>query len=187
MELNWTSFPAIYTERLELNALIPEDVEDLFKLRSEEESMKYIGRKMAVTLQDAQELMDRTHELFKNEEGINWGIKEKGSSTLMGTIGFYRMKKEHYRAEVGYQLRLPFLRKGFMHEALKAVVEYGFKEMKWHTIEADVNPDNIASRKLLEKNDFTLNGFFKDSFFFDGKFYDSVIYSKLSPYTFEYK
>ena len=181
IEFPWDTFPTLETERYNLRKLNESDIEDFFAIRSEKESMQYISRPLAKNHQDVIELMGRTHDLFLAREGINWAISEKGNSALMGTIGFYRMKKEHFRAEVGYQLQKKYFRKGVMYEVLQEVVKYGFEVMKLHSIEADINPDNIASRKLLEKSNFKKEGMFKENFFFEGKFYDSEIYSLMNP------
>ncbi len=66
-----------------------------------------------------------------------------------------------------------------MQEALSTVIHYGFEVMKLHTIEADVDPNNTASIKLLERNKFVKEGYFKENYFFEGKFYDTVVYSLL--------
>ena len=45
-----------------------------------------------------------------------------------------------------------------MNEVIKEVINYGFNEMKLHSIEANINPENKSSAKLLEKNNFVLLG-----------------------------
>ncbi|GAC1381053.1 MAG: GNAT family N-acetyltransferase [Ginsengibacter sp.] len=181
MQFKWDPFPVLETERLKLRRMNTGDLEQLFKIRSDEENMKYISRPLAKTMQDVVDLLGRTDEAFNNQDGINWAITSKEKDLMMGSIGFYRMKKEHFRAEVGYQIHKDFQMKGIMYEALKRVIDYGFQEMKLHTIEADINPDNIASIKLIEKGGFVKEGHFKDVFFFEGIFYDSFIYSRLNP------
>jgi ribosomal-protein-alanine N-acetyltransferase len=52
--------------------------------------------------------------------------------------------------------------------------------MKLHSIEAHVNPNNIASIKLLEKNGFIREAYFKEDYFYDGKFLDTAVYSLLT-------
>lgn len=184
IDFNWDPFPILTTPRLILRRMEPSDINEYFILRRDKEGMKYIHRPLTHTLQDVKELMDRVEDFFLRQEAISWVITEKGNSKLIGTIGFYRMKKEHYRAEVGYQLQRSYYRKGITSEALLEVVKYGFEIMNLHTIEADVNPDNVASMKLLEKANFIKEGMFKECFYFEGKFYDSVIYSLLSPLKF---
>ncbi len=181
MQFNWDPFPVLHTERLTLRKMNDGDLNQLFKIRSDKENMKYISRPVAQTMQDVIDLMGRTEDAFNNQDGINWAIARKEDDLMMGSIGFYRMKKEHYRAEVGYQIHKDFQLKGVTYEALKRVVDYGFKEMKLHSIEADINPDNIASIKLIEKGGFKKEGYFKEVFFFEGKFYDSFVYSLINP------
>lgn len=182
LQFKWDPFPELSTDRFLLRRLLPSDIQQMFILRSQKESMKFIGRPLAKSLQDVKELMERVETMFLNQEGINWAIVEKvNASLLLGTVGYYRMKKEHFRAEVGYQLIKDYHRKGIMTEVLPCVVRYGFEEMKLHSVEADVNPDNTASMKLLEKCNFILNGKFEETFFFEGKFYDSAVFSILNP------
>jgi ribosomal-protein-alanine N-acetyltransferase len=67
-----------------------------------------------------------------------------------------------------------------MHEALEIVLDYGFGKIKLHSVEANANPENAASIKLLERNGFIREGYFKENYFFNGKFSDSAIYSLLA-------
>ncbi|MEO6328855.1 MAG: GNAT family protein [Ginsengibacter sp.] len=109
------------------------------------------------------------------------GNNTKYHSTLIGTICFWNINKEHYRSEIGYALHPGYQGKGIMQQALIAVLDYGFKTMKLHSIEANVNPCNISSINLLERNNFIREGYFKENFCYDGKFSDSAIYSLIAP------
>ncbi|MDQ6787925.1 MAG: GNAT family N-acetyltransferase, partial [Acidobacteriota bacterium] len=100
---------------------------------------------------------------------------------MIGTINFWKIKKENYRAEIGYMLDADYHGRGIMNEAIRAVLRFGFGEMNLHSVEANVNPDNAASIRLLEKNGFVREAYFKENYFFGGKFLDSAIYSLLAP------
>ena len=67
-----------------------------------------------------------------------------------------------------------------MKEALLAVINFGFTEMKLHSIEAHINPENTASGSILEKSGFIREAYFKEDFFFGGKFIDTAVYSLLA-------
>jgi len=67
-----------------------------------------------------------------------------------------------------------------MQEAFSEVVNYGFKVMKLHSIEANVNPANEASIKLLEKNNFIREAYYEENYYYNGKFLDTAIYSLLT-------
>ena len=90
------------------------------------------------------------------------------------------MKPEHYRAEVGYMLFPEYNGKGIVSEALQRVVEYGFNEMKLHSIEAILDPENTGSEKVLLKNGFVKEGHFIENEFYEGRFLSTLVYSKLN-------
>ena len=110
-----------------------------------------------------------------------WAIAlQDDPDTLIGNIGFWRIINQHYRSEIGYTLHPDFWNNGIMKEALLAAIDFGFKAMKLHSIEAHINPDNTASGKVLEKTGFVREAYFKEDFFFRGKFIDSAVYSLLA-------
>lgn len=177
LEVNFTPFPELHTDRLLLRRLKPDDQEDIFELRSNPDVMRYIPRPLAVTIDDAAAHIEVTSKMLDENVGINWGIKEKSSNKIIGSIGIFRVMKEHYRGEVGYILNPKWHNKGIMNEALGVVLSYGFEKMKLHSIEAIIDPDNIASARLLEKNKFRREGLHKQNCFFEGQFSDSAVYS----------
>jgi ribosomal-protein-alanine N-acetyltransferase len=120
-------------------------------------------------------------KLQDSNDAVFWVIAFPGNpSEMIGNIGYWRMQKEHYRAEIGYLLHPDHWKKGIMKEALAAVVKYAFDEMGLHSIEANINPDNTASGKLLESCGFEKEAYHKENYFHDGVFYDSIIYSRLN-------
>jgi hypothetical protein len=64
-------------------------------------------------------------------------------------------------------------------EAILKLLDYGFKEMKLHSVEARTSPENIPSASLLGTTGFLKEGHVKEVLCFRGEFYDSIIYSKL--------
>ena len=180
LTLNFLPFPQLNTSRLLLREISKEDAADLFLLRSNKNLMQYIDRPLAKTETDALNLIKIIITALKNTDGITWAIAQKNNSKLIGTIGFWRIQKEHYRAEIGYMISDAFQRQGIMQEAIEKVLEYGFATMHLHSVEANVNPANEASVKLLEKNNFIREAHFKENYYYDGKFLDSYVYSLLS-------
>jgi ribosomal-protein-alanine N-acetyltransferase len=98
---------------------------------------------------------------------------------LIGYFGFWRIDTHHCRGEIGYALHPNYWEKGYMKEAAFKLIEYGFSEIRLHSIEANVNPNNIPSIKLLEKIGFKKEAYFRENFLFNNEFVDSVIYSLL--------
>lgn len=177
---DFSPFPEIKTARLLLRRMTIDDAAEILNLRSSEEVMQYIDRERAVTIKDAEIFLDRINASVDSNNGILWGITLKEDpEKLIGNIGFWRLIKEHYRAEVGYMLNPAFWKKGIMKEALQEVINFGFNSMNLHSIEANINPGNAASAALLESTGFIKEAYFKEDFFFNGAFHDTIIYSRL--------
>jgi ribosomal-protein-alanine N-acetyltransferase len=181
LSLNFTPFPVLETERLLLRQITLTDAPQIFFLRSDTEVMQYIDLTPAATTQDAIDLIQKIETALQNNDGITWGITLKGNNELIGTIGFWNITKEHYRAEIGYLLHPAQQRKGIMKEAIKKVLVYGFSTMKLHSVEANTNVNNKASQKLLESVGFLQEAYFRENYFYNGKFLDSMIYCLLAP------
>lgn len=180
LQLNFEPFPNIETERLHLRRVIDTDVKEILELRSNAETMKFIPRPLLKTEEDALDHIANIDTKIETQEGINWAITLKGSQKLIGIIGHYRIRPEHYRAEVGYMLLPQFHGKGIIPEAIKEVVKFGFEQIKLHSIEAIIDPANLASEKVLLKNGFIKEAHLIENEFFEGRFLDTVIYSILN-------
>lgn len=180
LKVNFTPFPEIYTERLLLRRIRKEDIPQLLALRSNDTVMKYIDKEYAGSLEEAKEFFKKANDALETNDGIVWGITMKDHPALLiGYIGFWRLIKEHHRAEIGYMLLPPFWQKGIMKEAIEKTLDYGFTIMKLHSVEGRINPENIASASLLKSAGFIKEAYFKEDFFFKGKFGDTEVYSRL--------
>ena len=182
LDINFSPFQNLETERLYLRRVTKEDVNEIFALRSDQEVMKYIPRPLVKSDEDALAHIAMIDEKIDSNEGINWAITLKGNPKLIGIIGHYRIRPEHFRAEIGYMLLPEYQGKGIISEAIKEVVNYGFEVMKLHSIEAIIDPENFASEKVLQKNGFVKEAHLKENEFYDGRFLDTVIYSILNQH-----
>lgn len=181
LQPNFNPFPQLTTERLLLRKVIFEDAPEIFFLRSDKQILQFLSKEPARSLQEAEEFIVRITNDLNNGDGIAWGITfSENPKKLLGTIGFWRMQKEHYRAEIGYVLHPSFWKKGIMKEAVCKALEYGFSEMGLHSVEARINPNNTGSASVLESTGFIREAYFKEDFFFKGKFEDTAVYSLLN-------
>ncbi|TDD97984.1 GNAT family N-acetyltransferase [Flavobacterium cellulosilyticum] len=182
VSISFNPFPNLETERLYLRRIVKEDVNEIFALRSNKEIMKYVPRPIAKSNEEAMEHITLLEEKLKTNEGINWAITLKSDPKLIGIIGHFNIKPEHYRSEIGYMLLPEYHGKGIISEAVKKVVKYGFIEMKLHSIAAIIDPENLASEKVLQKNGFIKEAHLKENEFYQGRFVDTVIYSLLNKH-----
>lgn len=179
LAINFTPFPNLETERLVLRRVDKNDASEILTMRSNTETMKYIPRPLVKTIEEALEQVAMIDAKIEANEAINWAITLKGNPKLIGIIGHYRIKSEHFRAEIGYMLLPEFHGKGIIPEAVKEVINYGFNVMGLHSIEAIIDPENKASAIVLEKNNFVKEAHLKENEFYEGRFLDTVIYSLL--------
>lgn len=181
LELNFTPFPLLSTNRLHLRRITNEDAEEIFFQRSDKRMLRYLDRNPIRSIDEAKQWIKMIDNGINNDEYIAWGITLKNEPKLIGTITFWNLQKEHYRAEIGYALHPDYQGRGIMQEAIDTVLDFGFKNMKLHSVEANVNPANAASIKLLERNKFVREAYHRENYYYNGRFLDSAIYSLLSP------
>ena len=178
MEPCFTPFPLLESERLILREIKDDDIADIFFLQSNTDVLQYLDTEPLQSPEETRLKMIKVKNDQLSNHCIEWGICLKGrENKVIGLITFWRIMNEHYRAEIGYRLDPAFHRRGIMSEAMRMVIEYGQNTMKLHSIEANINPYNIASIRLLEKHGFVKEGHFIENFYFNGRFLDSAIYS----------
>ncbi|MBP7184776.1 MAG: GNAT family N-acetyltransferase [Saprospiraceae bacterium] len=183
-DINFDPFPTLYSDRLILRKIIDLDFDAIFELRSNSSILKYINRPPATKPEDVHDFMNLINVSMSNNYGINWGIAFKSDpQNLIGSIGIWKIDKENNRGTIGYALLTEYQNQGIGHESLEKVIQYGFKTLKLHSLEATVNPLNEASIRLLQKNGFVQEGYIKENHHFDGKYYDSLLFSLLNHIT----
>lgn len=180
-QVSFTPFPLLTTQRLLLRQMIDADGEQVFKLKCDKTTLEFLDKAPMESLAEAILQINKINEDAASNTGITWGIALNEKPEIMiGSIGFWRIIKDHYRAEIGYMLLPEYFRKGYMNEAIKTVIQYGFKKMNLHSIEANINPGNIASEILLENNGFIKEAYHRENFYYNGRFLDSAIYSLIN-------
>lgn len=173
-------FQPLETSRLRLRAFHLDDAASLFAMRSDPRVMRHLARPMAATIADAETLIASIQDDFAQERGITWAITLPDDDQLIGTIGYYRLKKEHRCGEIGYLLHPDHQGQGLMGEALEAVVANGFSVIGLHRIEADTDPRNEASNRLLERHGFTREAHLRENVWWKGCWLDTYLWGRLA-------
>ena len=104
-------------------------------------------------LKDAKDWIKNTKKDWrkKKKTDFTFGIELKEEKEIIGGIGLSQVDKFQGIAEVGYWIGKKYWRRGYGSEALKAVLDFGFKKLKLRKIKAKVCIGNTPSSKLLEK------------------------------------
>jgi ribosomal-protein-alanine N-acetyltransferase len=152
--LNFHPFPLLETERFVLRQMTINDIHEVFTLRSDDKVNEFLDRPKANSLEDVRKFIDKITTGISNNECLYWVIVPKNETQLVGTICFWNISKENYRAEIGYELLTEHTGKGIMQEVITKVIEFGFSSMKLRSIEASLTADNHKSVSILERNSF---------------------------------
>lgn len=160
--MSFHPFPELSTNRLRLRRTLGSDAEAVFFLRSDPAVNALVKRPMPQTLADAAEFIRLRQLDIANEKLLYWSICLKDDPQMIGSICLWNFSEDKKQAEVGYDLHTDFHQQGIMHEAMQAVLDYGFGPQKLAVIEAYTQNDNIGSQKLLLKNGFVLQAERKD-------------------------
>ncbi len=171
-------FPILETERLTLRQVTASDSGDLYRCYSDPAVMKY----MATPLDNEEAvtgIMEDYRDGFKDGYNLVWAIEIKKSETFAGTAGFEGFSFLDNRAEVGFSLLSEQQGMGYMVEALRSIIDYGFQYLHINRIQTTVVPENASSIKLLEKLSFLREGHLKQSVIFNNSYHDELIYGAL--------
>ena len=170
-------FPIIETKRLILRQVTTEDATDMFDYLSDQDVVKPMGLDPFQTVKDVWDEIRWYTSIYEEGTGIRWGITLKDSGKVIGSCGFLNRLTKHYRAEVGYEISKDYWGQGIASEALEAVVKYGYHHLQLERIEALIEPENVPSQRLVEKQGFIREGLLRHYEFARGKFDDLYMYS----------
>lgn len=177
------AFSTLTTARLILRELFPADAADVLVFRGDPEVQKYDDPPIH-TLQEATDFIEEMCQACANQEQQIWAVTRKGNDRVIGLVSLqhpdHRGDRYHRRAEVGYGLARAMWGHGIASEAVRAVVTYGFTQLKLNRIYARTIADNHRSVRLLEGLGFAREGTQRQhSLEDDGRFHDSAMYGLL--------
>ncbi len=161
LNINFTPFPNLTTERLALRQLKIEDANEISLLRSDDRVNEFIDRPGTTTIEEARNFIKKIEKGIVRNEWVYWAITLKYNPCLIGTICYWNISVENDTAEIGYELSPKFQGQGIMQEALSKVIAFGFTKVKFKVITAFPKEGNTKSIQLLLKNNFQLDADYK--------------------------
>lgn len=149
------------TDRLHIRKLTLEDAPFFFELVNDPDWIRFIGDRNVQTLQDAKNYLEFKIMTSYAIHGFGFYlVLERESQTPLGISGFVKRKVlEH--VDVGFAFLPKGRGKGYALEASQALMNYGISELKFETILAIANKDNVRSHQLLEKIGLSFQGYIK--------------------------
>jgi RimJ/RimL family protein N-acetyltransferase len=171
--------PALCTARLRMREIRQSDAPAVFKIYSDPETVRYWGNELITETAEAEELVRLNLEWVAAGDCYYWAIEHRTSGEVIGTCTIFRIDEKNRRAEIGYILNRNFWGMGLMTEAMITLIEFSFDALNLHRLEADTDPNNTASNRLLEKFGFKREGYFRERWFLRGQWLDSDMWGLL--------
>ena len=173
------SMPDLSTERLLLRRMTMKDAQDVFEYSCDPEVARHVLWSAQKHISEAKDYIRYMTKRYRDDLPSSWGIIDKASGRLVGTIGYMAFSEENASVEVGYSLARWLWGKGLMTEALRAVIDYTFDAMDVNRIEAQHEIDNPSSGRVMEKCGMVKEGVLRQRLYNKGEFKDVALYSIL--------
>ena len=124
---------------------------------------------------------ERVAEWSKNDkDNLGFAIETLDEQpVLVGHIGLWGARPKDRCATIGIALGREHIGRGYGTDAMRVIVDYGFREMGLHRIQLGVAPFNPAGIRAYEKAGFVEEGRYRESVLHDGRWYDEVLMSIL--------
>lgn len=165
----------LVTERLILRTFRLSDAADEFEFASMHEVGSNAGFKPHETIEESEKII--AHFIAQDDV---WAIEHKLTGKIIGSIGLHpdSFRKNMNTKEIGFVLSPAFQKQGLMLEAVKVVIDYGFKKLGLNLIGANHFTFNESSKRVIQKAGFTYDGIIKrHRCLYDGTKVDLMIYS----------
>jgi len=174
------ALPMLDAPRVRLRWLRANDVDALFAIFSDEAMMRYWSTLPMKERAEAEKYLASIHAGFADKTLFQWGVERKEDGEVLGTCTLFSIHRPSMRAELGYCLRSPYWRKGYMGEALAALIDFAFGSLKLRRLEADVDPGNAASLRILERMGFVREGLLRERWDVGGQIGDTAFLGLLA-------
>ncbi|MES2151703.1 MAG: GNAT family protein [Pseudomonadota bacterium] len=167
------------TERLNLRWISDADAAAQFAIYSDPDVMRYWSSAPWTEPSQARANIDQAHEGYRNGSAMRLAVVRRDTGQLIGNVNLYAFFAQNRRCDVGYALARAHWGHGYLGEALAAALAYGFEALDLNRVEADIDPRNAASIKLLEKLGFQQEGYMRERWIVNGEVCDTVNYALL--------
>lgn len=169
-------FPIIdINEHFHLREHKAKDTESFFEYYTDSEVCRHILATIPNSVNEAAQEIQYCKNLFYQRRGAYWALADKSENCMIGAIGLY-INNQHHRAEICYDLKKEYWRKGLMSKAILSVIQYAFSQMHIFRIEALTVASNEASTGILQKLGFLHESTLKNYRYFKNQPHDVEMY-----------
>jgi len=165
----------IESERLILRGFTEADTDDLYRYAVDPEVGPRAGWKPHQSREESLSII----QMFMADDNV-FAIERKSDHRMIGTLGLHKDKWRNLPdvKMIGYVLAQDCWGNGYMSEAVRCVLQYGFEEMHLRLMSISHYTFNDQSRRVIEKCGFVYEGTMRQTFLrYDGAVFDESVYS----------
>ena len=171
--------PTLHTSRLRLRPFTRHDAGSLFALQSDAFVLRYWDSPPWTDSERADSFIERCAEMEREGTGARLAIDRLSDEAFLGWCTFTGWNPEHRSASLGYVLAEEAWGHGYATEAARALLEWAFDTLDLNRVQAEADTRNDASRRVLEKLGFTLEGTLREDCIVNGDVSDSWVFGLL--------
>jgi ribosomal-protein-alanine N-acetyltransferase len=168
------------SDRLVIRPVVADDLDDLFEVNGDPGVTAYLPYPTWLAPADGAAWLARMQALAATGAGQQLVAARKSDAKVIGTLLLFKYEETSRRVELGYVLGRAHWRQGYMREAVAALCGLAFGALDIRRIEAEVNPANLASCRLLERLGFVHEGRLRQRWTAKGVTYDTDVYGCLA-------
>lgn len=172
--------PTLQGERVRLRWLTEDDLDALFTIFSDPAVTRFWSALPITRRGEARRLLLDARREYRERTLFEWGMAMNDTDEVVGTVTLFNFDVENRRAELGFALARRHWGRGLMREGLDLVVGLCFGPLGLRRLEADVDPLNAASLKLLESLGFRREGLMRERWNVGGELQDGVLLGLLA-------
>ncbi len=172
-------FLPIETDRLVLRPVVENDIPALLGINSDDDVTRFLTYRSWRSLADGMAWLERVRSVMVTGSALQLVLARKDTEDVVGAVVLFHYDGVAGLGEIGYVIGKRFWRQGFAREALIAIIDHAFVDLGLRRLEAEVDPANLASMRLLESLRFMQEGLLSQKRLAKGLCSDSAVYGLL--------
>ncbi len=170
--------PVLATDRLRLRQFRLDDTDAMHACFGDAEAMRFWNRPAHARRIETARVVRRCIVSAPSKRRV-WAVAETGGDECLGMVNYHNADLRHRSADIGYFIHPAHHRQGVATEAVGALLEYCFGPLGLHRLTAFIDPENVASCRLVERFGFRREGLLRETIFLGGAWRDDCVYGLL--------
>jgi [ribosomal protein S5]-alanine N-acetyltransferase len=172
-------FPMIETRRLWIRPMRMGDAAALMTINGDDEVMRFLPHPTWRTMADGEAWIKGMFALRERGDTYSFVISQRSDGNIIGSCFLFNVAIDNARAEIGYGLSRRHWGRGYATEAMTAFISRAFAVLGLRRLEAEIDPRNTASSRVVEGLGFLLEGLLRQRWNLKDGIADARLYGLL--------